>query len=504
MLTESFSGIRGLFNQDLTKEVIDNYALAFANFLKKKNPKPLVILGMDTRPSSPMIKEDMKKIFLQQGIDVYDVGFNTTPAIQHGVRHYKADGGVIISASHNEPIWNGWKFLRQTGSVLKPSEIKEVIDNSKNPGTQTKSDSSLNNKTELRGKAEDRGSELRQSYIDFVLKLIGDKGMIEIQNANFKVVVDPNGGAAATVIKDLLKKLNVKIIEKNMELGVFNRLIEPNEKSLAYLAYYVEDLKADIGAGWDCDGDRVELVIPNNSKFSKERGRMLSGHYILGLVVEAVLSEHENEFPTVVVNDATSNLIAELAEKHNASIAEVEVGEINVVDKMDELNSPVGGEGSSSGGISPPSKCRDGILSLVQILLLMAKRKQKITEILEEFPAYYTERTGVKCEPNIAVRLREKLEIYWKNQEHIKEIRKTGDETGGLKIIREETKEGPGWIWYRASKTEAGLFRIISDAKERAYADKLLGMGEKAFNDCIADIELESEEAPPDAMSEEE
>ena len=480
MLTESFSGIRGLFTKDLTKEVIEGYALSFAHLLKKNNAKPLLVLGMDTRPSSPMIKEDMKRIFVEQGIDVYDVGFNTTPAIQHGVRHYKADGGVIISASHNEPVWNGWKFLGKTGAVLGPNEIKEVIDTSKNPEEGEKGEI---------GKVEDRGRELRKLYVAFVLDTIGEKGIIRIQNAGFTVVVDPNGGSAATVIGEILRKLNVKTVEKNMELGVFNRLIEPNEKSLAYLAYYVEDLHADIGAGWDCDGDRVELVIPNSSDFSKERSRMLSGQYILALLVEAILSEYEGENKTIVVNDATSGLIEEIAKKYGCEVVEVEVGEINVIEKMDEVHAPVGGEGSSSGGIFPPSRCRDGILTLVMILNLMAKRKQKITDILEEFPAYFNSRSNIECDPEIAVDVKKKLKEYWENQEHIAEIKETGDETGGLKIIREETKEGPGWIWYRASKTEKGLFRIIADAKERAYAYKLLGMGEKAFNDCIAEIE---------------
>lgn len=491
MLTESFSGIRGLFDKDLTREIIDNYALSFANFIKanSKKDKPLVIIGMDTRPSSPIIKEDMKRILLTQGIDVHDVGFNTTPAIQHGVRHYEADGGIIISASHNEPIWNGWKFLRNTGSVLKPEEIEGVIKKSKNQ---------KNENTEIRGKSEDRGSELRQSYINFVLDIIGEKGIVAIHNANFTVVVDPNGGTAATVIREILQRLNVKIIEKNMELGVFNRLVEPNEKSLAYLAYYVEDLNADIGAGWDCDGDRVELVIPNSSTFSKERGRMLSGQYILALLVEAVLSEYEGDADTIVINDATSNLIKEIAEKYNKKVIETEVGEINVVDKMDELNSPVGGEGSSSGGIFPPSKCRDGILSLVMILHLMAKRKQKVTEILEQFPPYYNSRNNLKCDPDTAEKLKPKLKEYWKNEPYIQEIQETGDETGGIKIIRQLEKHGPGWIWYRGSKTEKGVFRIITDAKEREYADKLLAMGEKAFSDCVTEIELGSETVDED------
>ncbi|MBD3355350.1 hypothetical protein GF361_05180 [Candidatus Woesearchaeota archaeon] len=483
MLTESFSGIRGIFGKDITSEVIENYALSYSDFLKKKFSSPLIILGMDTRPSSSSIKEDMKKIFLEQGIKVYDVGFNTTPAIQHGVRHYNAEGGVIISASHNEPNWNGWKFLRKTGSVLKPWEIQEVITNSKYHGSRDK------NKPEQIGVSEEKGPELRESYINFILNHIGKKGVKDIHDSKFKVIVDPNGGAAATVITPLLERLNVEAIGKNMSLGVFNRLVEPNEKSLAYLAYYVEDLDANLGAGWDCDGDRVELVIPNSSRFSKERGRMLSGNYILALIVEEVLSEYKKTGPKVVTNDATSDLIKDIAEKHGAQTVEVEVGEINVVDKMDKLNSPVGGEGSSSGGIVPPSKCRDGILSLVQILHLMAKRKKKITEILEDFPPYYSSRTNIKCSPDLAVKVRKKLEDYWGKNENIEEIRKTGDKTGGLKIIRKKTKHGPGWIWYRASKTEKGVFRIITDAQSKLYADKLLAMGEKAFDDCIDEIE---------------
>ena len=103
----------------------------------------------------------------------------------------------------------------------------------------------------------------------------------------------------------------------------------------AYLAFYVEELGADLGAGWDCDGDRVEIVLPDNSEFTKINGRMLSGQYILALVVDEILSEQKGE---VVINDATSNLIKEIAEKHNAKVEEVETGEINVVEKMDEVN----------------------------------------------------------------------------------------------------------------------------------------------------------------------
>ncbi len=475
MIVESFSGIRGIYKEDLTKDVIRNYVLSYANLLNKKKRNKVVVIGMDTRPSSPHIKEEMKKVFLGEGFDVIDVGFNTTPAIQLGVRHFNAGGGVIISASHNEPEWNGWKLLSENGSILPVDEINDVIKATKG---------GLKGTNEKRGNDIDKAMELRQAYVDFVLDCIGKDGIEKIKNAKLNVVVDPNGGTAITVIRDILEKAGVNTVYKNMDLGVFNRLIEPNQKSLAYLSFYVEDLNADIGAGWDCDGDRVELVIPNDSDFVKRNGKMLSGQYILALLVEGVLSEYKGDNKYVVVNDATSNVVSEVAKKHNAKVVEVEVGEINVVEKMYELNAPVGGEGSSSGGIFPPSRCRDGILTLMMILKLTAKMKKKLSKILEEFPQYYNSVTKVKCPAENAVNLRKELELYWKKQPFIKEIRKTGDETGGLKIIR---KDG-GWIWFRQSKTEAGIFRIISDAKSKEYADKLLAMGEKSFNDCMAKL----------------
>lgn len=475
MLVESFSGIRGIFKEDLKDDFVRNYTRAYANLLKKKGKEKTVVVGMDTRPSSAHIREEMKKIFLEEGFDVLDVGFNTTPAIQYGVREFKAGGGVVISASHNEPEYNGWKFLSEKGSLLVPEEIEEVIENNKKEIKPSEG---------KRGKLTDKSSELREIYVKFVLDTVGKKGLEAIKKAKLKVVIDPNGGAARVVIKDILEKAGVDAVYKNMNLGVFNRLIEPNEKSLAYLAFYVEDLKADLGAGWDCDGDRVELVLPNSSDFVKRNGKMLSGQYILALLVEEVLSNYKGNNKIVVTNDATSNVVAEIAKKHGAKVEEVEVGEINVVEKMDEINAPVGGEGSSSGGIFPPSRCRDGIITLMIVLRLMAERKKRLSDILEDFPQYYTSVTKVKCDPKIAVKVREALEKYWKEQNFINEIRKTGNETGGLKIVREDG----GWMWFRASKTEAGVYRIISDAASKEYADKLLGMGEKSFNDCMAKL----------------
>jgi phosphomannomutase / phosphoglucomutase len=471
MLVESFSGIRGIADEDLTEVLITQYTLSYSSFLKKTNPNPLIVLGMDTRPSSMRIKETMKEIFLKNGVDVIDVELSPTPAIQHGVRSFKADGGVIITGSHNEPEHNGWKFLRASGSVLGVDESKIVIDLSKTVKeiASTKVGTTTNKR-----------DELLESYIDFVFELVGADNISAIQKSGFTIVADPNGGTGATVIKQICEKLNVKLIAKNMELGVFNRLVEPNAKSLAYLDADIEQSGANLAVGWDCDADRVELMIPPNSDFVKERGQMVSGQYLLAMLVDLVLSKYEGQNKIVVVNDVTSDVVREIAEKHDSKIVEVEVGEVNVVDKMEELNAPIGGEGSSSGPIIPPSKCRDGIMSTVMLLGLMAKEGKGIAEILTDYPEYYTPRIAARCLPEKAISVRMKLMEYWKNSEDVDSIRTTGDETGGLKIIMKNS----GWIWYRASKTEAGVFRIITDAKSENHADELLKIGKVAFDKC--------------------
>ena len=479
MLVESFSGVRGLYKEDLSKEVIRSYASAYARFLARHRKSPQVVIGMDTRPSSGAIHSQMKSALLASGIGVIDAGFNTTPAIQHGVRICKADGGIIISASHNEPEWNGWKLLSPTGAILPKKDMDQIIRMRRNP---------LQGSAEAKqGSSVDKSKELRDDYITFLLNTIGQDAVDRIRKAGSKLVLDPNGGAATVLLRDLFSKIGIQPVYKNMDLGVFNRLIEPNALSLAYLTFYVEDLNADLGAGWDCDGDRVEIVLPNSSAFTQQHGKIISGQYILAIIVDDFLSDYKGSRKIVVVNDATSGLIAEIAEKYGATIVETEVGETNIVEKMDELGAPLGGEGSSSGPIVPPSRCRDGLLALLLILKIIAKRKKPLGEILGELPSYTTSRLNIACAAD-PVKLRKKLEGYWKAQEHIQEIRKTGDETGGLKIIRKPTKEGPGWIWYKQSKTEGNVFRIITDAKSKLYADKLLAMGEKAFNDCLAEM----------------
>ena len=195
MLVESFSGVRGTYRKDLDENIAKRYAKAYIDFLLKAKSKPLIVIGRDTRPSSERLKDAMIELFLQYA-DVIDVGINTTPAIEFAVRHLKADGGVIITASHNEPEDNGWKFLNETGSILKPDEIDEVIAKYRKTGALERK--------KFSGQLEELNIE--KEYADFVLDVTGEDNIKNIEAADMKIVVDPNGGAATVIIKDILER----------------------------------------------------------------------------------------------------------------------------------------------------------------------------------------------------------------------------------------------------------------------------------------------------------
>ncbi|RLE44682.1 hypothetical protein DRJ22_05635, partial [Candidatus Woesearchaeota archaeon] len=231
MLIESHTGIRGIFGKDLDLSVVRKYALAFYNFLKEKQEdkeRPLtIVIGSDTRNSSEEIKREFIKTLSSLNSKVLDLGYNTTPIVQHAVKTFSADGGIIVTASHNPKEYNGFKFLSNEGSQLIKEEMKELITLSKT--TEEKFfQGDFRNVKNVHKEAID-------SYIDFLINFIGQESIKKIKEFNPTFLLDPNGGAACFVIKKLFKKLGIKILLKNNNPGIFNREIEPNESSLNYL-----------------------------------------------------------------------------------------------------------------------------------------------------------------------------------------------------------------------------------------------------------------------------
>src|SRR3989338_1718932 len=456
-LVESFSGIRGIYDKDLTDSTAVKYAYSYCSFLKNKTKKSnsTVVIGMDTRASGAKLADAIIGIL---DCNFIDVGICPTPAVEFAVRHFNADGGIIITASHNEPYWNGFKFLNNDGSILSEKDMGIVINNSK----------ALRDFHKIQErKILEKNSEAIQKYAEFVLSIVGRENIERIKTSKQKVVIDPNGGTGA-IAKKILEQAGVEVIGVNMNYGEFNRAIEPNEDSLFYLKNIIDENKADFAAGFDCDADRVEILLKD--------GQLLSGNYILALVVyEILLNATNTKNQYVVVNDATSNVVREVAQKLGAKIKEVEVGETNVVEEMHRLKSIIGGEGSSGGAIIPPSKCRDGILTSLMVLSIVAKQQKRLDYIIEDLPKYYTLRRRMEFDKTKHNNIKKYLKGYYSKKGF--EARETSLK-GSLKVITGKNS----FIWFRASRTEAGIFRIISDSDKKEEAEKLMEEAVGVFN----------------------
>jgi len=217
MLIESLSGIRGIFGDSLTEEVAEKYAYCYLSFLKKKYSTPVIVIGTDTRLSNEILKSAVTEVL---NVEIIDAGIASTPAVEFGVRHFKTHGGIIITASHNEPYWNGFKFLAEDGSILKEKDMEGIINE-----YQKIKDMPLK-KLPIRIKNKkivDKHKELIEAYSDFVFDYIKED-IPKIKNSGIKVVIDPNGGTGI-IAKEILERAGVKVVGVNMQYSIFNRKV---------------------------------------------------------------------------------------------------------------------------------------------------------------------------------------------------------------------------------------------------------------------------------------
>ncbi len=444
MIVESFSGIRGIYGEDITEEIAQKYAISYCREFK---PSVLVI-GGDSRSSTASLKKA-----IIQALDVekiIDVGVLPVQTVEHAVFSFSADGGFYISASHNEPEYNGWKMLKKDGSILYEEQANKIIERVHN----FKEEIIFKDKEII-----DKSQEAKDNYISYLLQKLGDEAVKKIREKNFKVLADPNGGSSINILPILFEKLNVKAHIINKNLGEFKRKVEPNKESLSYLKDKVKDY--DFAFGFDADADRVEFVLKSDHR--------MSGQYVLALACDALLKGTKNQ--VVVVNDATSCLVRDVIKKHHAVIKETEVGEINVVVEMEKQKSIVGGEGSNGGVVVSPIKCRDGIMTTCLIFKIMAQENKSLVDIVSEYPKYYSKRDNLRCSNPLSVK--NSIEEYFKDYK----IKKTGDETGGMKIMFDDNS----FLFFRQSKTEAEVFRIIADGDDEHKVTEMLQKGIELF-----------------------
>ncbi|MBZ9569675.1 hypothetical protein KJA16_02020 [Patescibacteria group bacterium] len=466
-LIESFSGIRGIYGRSINEEFAYKYAWNYCQLFRDKISS--LVIGGDSRSSTPALKKAMIKAFKDWGTKkIIDIGIVPIQTSEYGVLRFKASGGVYISASHNEPEYNGWKFLKEDGALLYQNQADQLI---KRAHKAWKREQKV---TESKTEVINKNNEAIDKYIRYVLGKIGRRGINKIKKSKFKILVDPNGGAAIVVLEKLLRGLGVQATIVNNRLGQFGRLIEPNAESLLDLSKHIDKDKFEFGCGFDSDADRVEFVIPSNSKFAREMGQVVPGQYVLTLACDACLTDTKNQ--VVGTNDCTSYLLQDVIKRYEARMEEAEVGEMTVVKEMEKQKSIIGGEGSCGGVIIPPIKCRDGIMTVAMILKMIAERRKSLVDILESYPRYYSQRKKINCLPSKAIEIKNKLENYFKNKGY--KIKKTGGATGGLKALIDKNS----YIWFRQSKTEPITFRIIADGDGYKKVERMLREGVKLFN----------------------
>ena len=458
-LVESFSGIRGIYGQSITKEIVYKYAFLYAKLFLDKNS--IVIVARDTRISGLEVSSTVIEAFNDFGVaKIIDLGIVPIQVCEYYILKSEAKGGIYITASHNEPEYNGFKILKEDGSILYAEQMQKLIEavhQNKNIATQ--------NKETI--EPENQNKKAIGNYINHILDYLGSDNLEKIKQAQFKILLDPNGGSAINVLSSLCERLGVEAEVIHNKLGEFNRLVEPNSESLKYLEPQLKNSDYKFAAGFDCDADRVELVLPS--------GQTLSGQYVLALAADSFLADTDNQI--VVTNDCTSYLVSEVIEKYKAKTIEVEVGETNVVKEMEIQKSGIGGEGSNGGVVVFPIKCRDGIMTMALILKMMAQRSGDLISILSKYPKYYSDRVKVNCSAEEVVEIKNKIEEQFQVQGLA--IQKTGDDTGGLKIMFDDKS----YLWFRQSKTEAGAFRIIADGDEVNKVKNILKQGIDLFNE---------------------
>ena len=446
-------GVRGIANEEITPEFALKMGMAFGTMLKREGrERPLVVVGRDTRVSGEMLKGALVSGLLSVGCDVIDVGIAPTPAIQWATAHFNADGGAVITASHNPPEYNGIKLLEPNGMGLK-KEREAVVEE-------------IFFKEDFDRARWDEIGELREEgIIDLYIEAIKSRVDVEaIRKRRPFVVVDTSNGAGSLTLPYLLRELGCKVVSVNAHPdGHFPaRNPEPNEENLKGFMEIVKALGADFGVAQDGDADRAVFI--------DENGRFIQGDKTFALVADAVL--RENGGGLLVTTIATSNLLDDIARRNNAKVMRTKVGDLIVARALLENNGTIGGE--ENGGVIFPDFVlgRDGAMTTAKIVEIFAKSGKKFSELIDELPRYYQFKTKRHVEGDRKAIVAKVAELAEGRGYSI-------DTTDGTKIIFDD-----GWVLVRASGTEP-IIRVFSEAKSEEKAKEYLELGLNLLEEAI-------------------
>tara|TARA_B000000475_G_scaffold178641_1_gene143653 strand:+ start:346 stop:1683 length:1338 start_codon:yes stop_codon:yes gene_type:complete len=429
MIIRSISGVRGITKTSLTSDLIKLYAHAFHDQI----PQGLIYLGRDSRPSGEHILEIFSNELIDLGRDVVNCEIVPTPTVQFMVERSEAVGGVIITASHNPEEWNGMKFVREDGTFFFPEECERLF---------KKTDTNfVHEKPNKKGMYfPDQNSILKHVVHIIELSCINLK---RIKNQKYKVVIDSVNGAGSKALPLLLEYLGCEVISIHCDgSGKFNRGTEPLPENLGDLGKKVLDNNADIGFAVDPDADRLAIV--NNF------GQPLGEEYTLVLAAEGFLKE-VGKGQDIVTNLSTTIALEKMAEKNDSKVQRTAVGEINVVKRMIEIGSNIGGEGNGGVILKEAHLGRDSLVGVAMILNRLSQDADKsISEIHNTLPQFNIVKDKVQLDQiDESEIIRTAKDVF---------INSTIDTTDGIKFIWSDK-----WIHLRKSNTEP-IIRIYAEA----------------------------------------
>ena len=447
-LIKSISGIRGTIggapDDNLTPIDAVKFAAAYGTWLKKhiyKN-RVKVVVGRDARISGEMVQNLVQYTLVGLGIDVVDIGLSTTPTVEVAVTMEQADGGIILTASHNPKQWNALKLLNNKGEFLNAQEGEEILHiAAANEFTFAEVDA-LGHIT--------HNDTYIQRHIDAVLSLLPLATLEAIRKRKFKVAVDAVNSTGGIAIPLLLERLGAEVVPLYCEPnGQFPHNPEPLKEHLADICAKVVEAKADLGVVVDPDVDRLALIT--------EEGEMFGEEYTLVACADYYLSKKKGN---VVSNLSSSRALRDIAEKHGVEYAAAAVGEVNVVTKMKEVNAVIGGEGN--GGVIFPELHygRDALVGVVLFLSLLVEKGITVSALRRSYPAYFMSKNKIQ----LTTGLNPDKVLHAMQEKYAHEQITTID---GLKI------DFPfSWVHLRKSNTEP-IIRIYTEAKSQAEADAL-------------------------------
>ena len=462
VLIKSISGIRGTIGgnsgENLTPLDVVKFTAAFGSFVKNRfnNKKIQFVVGRDARISGEMVEQLVVSTLTGLGIDVINTGLSTTPTVEMTVIETGAQGGIIITASHNPKEWNALKLLNEKGEFISAEEGLQVLDMADNE------DFDFVPVTELGHVRTDNTSIDR--HIDKILELdLVDRETVA--KARLKVVVDAVNSTGGIAIPKLLKALGVdNVIELYCEpTGEFPHNPEPLPEHLTEISRVVREEKASLGIVVDPDVDRLALVMENGDVFGEEYTLVAAADYIL-----------QYKKGNTVSNLSSSRALRDVTERFGGSYSASAVGEVHVVEKMKEVDAVIGGEGN--GGVIYPQLHygRDALVGVALLLTYLAKKQVKLSGLKQNYPIYVISKNKIELKDSDQLpRLFDEIKKHY--------AAFPVSTIDGVKIDFED-----GWVHLRPSNTEP-IIRIYAEStdKEKAdtYAQKVIDLANRFLQD---------------------